>query len=135
MKRLITLLIFLPFFVGAQNTFKVIIKDSLTNQLLFGSTAMLKGSNKGGNADLNGKIEIRNIPDGLQTIVFSYIGYENMERSFVFPLKESYKGQTIYLKPKSEQLEEVVVTSTRTNSRIESIPIRVEVIGKEEVDE
>ena len=135
MKRLFTLLLLLPFFVGAQNTFKVIIKDSLTDQLLFGSTALLKGSNKGGNADLNGKIEIRNIPDGKQTIVFSYIGYENKELTIVFPVNENTKDQNIYLKPISQLLEEVVVTSTRTNSRIESIPIRVEVIGKEEVDE
>jgi iron complex outermembrane receptor protein len=135
MKRLITLLLFLPFFVGAQNTFKAIVKDSTSNQLLFGSTALVKGSNKGGNADVNGKIEIRNIPDGKQTIVFSYIGYENKEVSFVFPLDEGLKELSISLKPKSQQLEEIVVTSTRTNSRIESIPIRVEVIGKEEVDE
>ena len=135
MKRIFTLLLFLPFFLGAQNTFRAIVKDSLTNQLLFGSTALLKGSSKGANADMNGMIEIRDIPDGKQTIVFRYIGFENLEKSFVFPLKESFKEQAIYLKPKSEQLEEVVVTSTRTNSRIESIPIRVEVIGKEEVDE
>src|ERR1035437_4056794 len=107
----------------------------MSNQLLFGSTALVKGSNKGSNADVNGKIEIRNIPDGKQTIVFSYIGYENKEVSFVFPLEEGLKEQTINLKPISQQLEEIVVTSTRTNSRIESIPIRVEVIGKEEVDE
>jgi len=135
MKRLFTLLLFLPLLVGAQNTFKAIVKDSTSNQLLFGSTVLVKGSNKGSNADVKGKIEIRNIPDGKQTIVFSYIGYENKEVSFVFPLDEGLKEQTINLKPISQQLEEIVVTSTRTNSRIESIPIRVEVIGKEEVDE
>ncbi|MDP2336019.1 MAG: TonB-dependent receptor plug domain-containing protein, partial [Bacteroidota bacterium] len=134
-KKLITIIFLLPLLVNAQNTFKATIKDSLTNELLIGSTAVLKGSSKGSSADLNGKIEIKNIPNGKQTIVFSYIGYKNKDLTFIFPLADSLQEQTIYLKSKRENLDEVIVTSTRTNSRIETIPIRVEVIGKEEVDE
>ena len=135
MKKLIVILLFIPLFVNAQNTFKSIVKDSLTNEPLIGSSAVLKGTINGNSADPNGRIEIKNIPDGKQTIVFSYIGYENLEQTFIFPLADSLQEQTIYLKTKSEKLDEVVVSSTRTNSRIENIPIRIEVIGKEEVDE
>lgn len=132
---LITILSIIPLFVNAQNTFKVIVKDSLTNEPLIGSTAILKGIIKGSSANLNGEIEIKNIPDGKQTIVFSYIGYENKELTYIFPITDSLREQTISLKSKSKNLNEVIVTSTRINSRIENIPVRIEVIGKEEVDE
>jgi outer membrane receptor for ferrienterochelin and colicins len=135
MRNLIAILLFVPLFVKAQNTFKAIVKDSSSNELLIGSSALLKGSNNAAIADLNGRIEIRNIPDGKQTFVIRYMGYEDLELTLIFPLSGNSQEQTIYLKSKSEQLDEVIVTSTRTNSRIESIPIRVEVIGKEEVDE
>lgn len=135
MKKLFTLLLLLPLFLGAQNTFKAVIRDSETKETLIGSTALLKGTTIGGSADLDGKIEIKNIPGGSQIIVFSYIGYEKLELSFYFPLADSLQGKTIFLKSKSSELGGVIVTSTRTNSRIEDIPIRVEVIGEEEVNE
>jgi outer membrane receptor for ferrienterochelin and colicins len=135
MKKLVALLLFFPLFTNAQNTFKAIVKDSSTQELLIGSSVVIKGTSIGSNTDLNGRTEIKNIPDGKHTIVISYIGYENLELTFNFPLADSLKEQTIYLKSKGEELEEVIVTSTRTNSRIENIPIRIEVIGEEEVNE
>lgn len=135
MKKLIIVLLLLPLFVHAQNTFKATIKDSLTNESLIGSIAILKGTTNSSNANQNGKIEIKNIPDGKQIIVFSYIGYKKLELTFIFPLADSLQGKTIFMKSESSELDEVIVTSTRTNSRIEDIPIRVEVIGEEEVNE
>jgi outer membrane receptor for ferrienterochelin and colicins len=135
MKLLISILLFIPLLLNAQNTFKVKVKDSLTNEALIGSSAELEGTTNGSSADINGGIVIKNIPDGKQTIVFSYLGYENLELTYIFPFADTLQEQTIYLKSKSEELGEVVVESTRTNSRIENIPVRVEVIGKEEVDE
>ncbi len=135
MKKLITIILLLPVFANAQNIFKATIKDSLTNEALIGSTAILKGTTNGSSADINGKIEIKNIPDGQQTIVLRYVGYENLELTFTFPLADSLLEQTLYLKSKAKEMEEVVVSSTRTNSRIEEIPIRVEVLGGEELNE
>ena len=135
MKIFVVLLFFFPVFVTAQNRFKAIVRDSLTSEPLTGASAILKGSTHGSRADINGKIEISNIPNGKQTFVFSFLGYENLELASNFPLANPNRESIIYLQPKNENLDEVIVTSTRTNSRIENIPIRVEVIGKEEVDE
>jgi len=135
MKKLIIIILLFPVFANAQNIFKATIKDSLNNEALIGSTAILKGIANGSNADINGKIEIKNIPDGKQTIVFSYIGYEKKELAFTFPLADSLQGQTVYLKSEATEMEGVVVTSTRTNSRIEEVPIKVEVLGGEELNE
>lgn len=135
MKKLITILLLLPVFANAQNIFKATIKDSLTNEALIGSTAVVKGTANGSSADLNGKIEIKNIPNGKQTIIFSFIGYEKKEFTFIFPLADSLQEQTVYLKSEAKAMEEVIVSTTRTNSRIEEIPIRVEVLGGEELNE
>ena len=119
----------------AQNTFKSTVKDSLTKEPLIGASAVLKETSNGSSSDINGKIEIKNIPDGQQTIVFSYIGYKTFELALVFPPADSLREKTIFLPPTTEEMTEVFVTTTRTNSRVEDIPIRVEVIGKEEVSE
>lgn len=135
MKKLITIILLVPVFANAQNIFKATIKDSLTNEVLIGSTAVVKVTANGSSADLNGKIEIKNIPNGKQTIVFSFIGYEKKELTFIFPLADSLQEQTVYLKSEAKEMEEVIVSTTRTNSRIEEIPIRVEVLGGEELNE
>ena len=119
----------------AQNIYRAAINDSVTKEALIGAAAVLKGTKNGSITDNNGKIEIRNIPNGQQSIILNYIGYKTRELSFTFPLADSLQNKIIFLEPESEIMEEVVVTSTRINSRIENVPMRVEVIGKEEVSE
>lgn len=119
----------------AQNIFKATIKDSETQVALIGATAALKGTNNGGITDNNGKVEIKNIPSGQHSIILSYIGYRTRELTLTFPLADSLQDKVIFLEPEAEKMEEVVVTSTRTNSRIENVPMRIEVIGHEEVSE
>ena len=119
----------------AQNTFKAIVKDSLTNTSLIGSTAVLKGTTNGSSVDINGKVEIKNIPNGSQTIIFNFIGYENLELTFIFPLTDSLKEQLIFMKSEAEEMEEVIVSTTRTSRTIQNTPTRVETIEAEEIDE
>lgn len=121
--------------VIAQNTFKAIIKDISTKEPLFGATVVLKGTTIGSSSDINGIIEIKKIPNGKQTIVYSHVGFEKLELIMTFPLPDSLQGKTIFLKPSTEEMQKIIVTTTRTNSRIEDIPIRIEVIGHEEVNE
>lgn len=119
----------------AQNKFKVVVKDSLTKEPLIGVTAVIKGTANGSSSDINGNIEINNIPDGKQTIVISYIGYETTTLALTFPLADSLQTTNILMRSEAVEIEEVIVTTTRTNSRIEEIPIKVEVIGGEELNE
>lgn len=118
-----------------QNTFKAVMKDSLTKEPLIGSTAVLKGTTNGSSADMNGKLEIKNIPNGKQTIVFSYIGYENLELTFMFPLTDSLKELIVFMKSESKEINEVVISTTRTSRTIQNVPTRVETIELEEIDE
>jgi len=79
-------------------------------------------------------ISINNIPKGEYEIVFSSIGYTEKEMEFSFPLSQQQPVE-ILLQKETNELNDVIVSTTRTNSRIEDIPIRVEVIGKDEVNE
>ena len=73
----------------SQNIFKAILKDSSTQEPLFGATAVLKGTNKGASSNANSEITINNIPDGEQTIVYSSIGYKKSDQTYTFPLSAS----------------------------------------------
>ena len=67
-------LLFLAFSISnaySQNIYKAQIKDATTGEPLVGSTAILQGTTNGSSADINGNIEIRNIPDGKQIIILS----------------------------------------------------------------
>ena len=134
MKKLITIIFLLPLFVHAQNNFKAVIKDSATNENLASVTAYINKLKLGAASDTSGILNINNIPNGTYKIVFSSVGYQQKEMEFSFPLSH-HKPFNILLQKESGELSDIIVTTTRTNSRIEDIPIRVEVIGKDEVNE
>ena len=74
--------------VFSQNTFKTIIKDSSTNETLFGARASIKGTNNGALANADGEIILSKILNGKQIIRFSYVGYKTVEQEFEFPLRQ-----------------------------------------------
>jgi iron complex outermembrane receptor protein len=135
MKRLLIAILFLNVFgtIQAQNIFKAILKDENTKETLVYANVVLEDTENGAVSDTTGLVELKNIPNGKQTIIFSYVGYRTKEKSFRFPLQEKMPI-TIYLE-KAVDLDAVVVYSTRTNNRIKEIPTRIEVLGNEEVVE
>jgi outer membrane receptor for ferrienterochelin and colicins len=120
--------------VSAQNNFKATIKDSETNEPLIGATAIIQGTANGVSADSNGLLELKNIPNGKQVIEFRFIGYTSRVDTILFPL-ESILPLEILLEPDSEEMEEVIITATRSSRTIANIPTRVEVISGEELEE
>ena len=134
MKKLITIIFLIPLFANAQNNFKAVIKDSVTYENLASVTAYISKLKLGATSDTSGILNISNIPNGTYEIVFSSVGYQQKEMEFSFPLSQ-HKPFDILLQKESGDLSDIIVTTTRTNSRIEDIPIRVEVIGKDEVNE
>ena len=118
-----------------QNTFKAIIKDSQTKETLFGATVILQGTTNGAVADENGFVEIKNIPDGKQVIIFSYIGYKEKNYTFYFPLTQTEPLIILLSGDEGEELEEVVISSTRSSRTIDNIPTRIEAISGEELEE
>ncbi|MGJ1419585.1 TonB-dependent receptor [Sphingobacterium spiritivorum] len=133
-------IVFVSFFmtlnlcVFAQNTLNAVIRNSENKNLLIGVTASIKGTSLAATSNENGLIIIENIPDGIQEIHFSYIGFNDYIDTLEFPLADNSPIE-ILLKESSEELEEVVISSTRSTRSIQSIPTRIEFIGSEELGE
>ena len=118
----------------AQNTLRAIVTDSSTHEKLNGVVIVITKTTNGGVSDSSGMVEIKNIANGDQVIEASYVGYQKKVLSLHFPMPNS-KPVQILLQPEQSEIEEVVVSSMRTNSRIEDIPIKVEVIGIDDLTE
>lgn len=120
-------------FAFSQNTFKTIVKDSITNQKISSVNVKIKGTQIGASSNEKGEVELTNVPNGKQIVVFSFIGYSTLEIEIEFP--QTSIIQTILLQEDdSEELEEVIVQGTRNNRTLSKIPTRVEVLT-EEIDE
>jgi outer membrane receptor for ferrienterochelin and colicin len=118
----------------AQNSFTCILKDSI-GQALPGVSVIVKKNNLFAVSDNNGRATIKKIPDGKVLIEFSLAGYQPRSLEFIFPLADATAVIAVELKKNEIELQTVIISSTRTDSRIENSPTRVEVLGSEEVEE
>lgn len=137
MKYKILLLLAL-FFCGlaanAQDVLKIKVIDAETDQPLYGANASVQGTIIGATANQEGVITLTNIPDGIQIILVSYVGFGTQELTLEFPLAEE-KFITVELAPEGEHMEEVIISATRSRRTIADLPTRVEVISGEELGE
>jgi len=133
--QFLLLILFSTTSVIAQNSFRAVLMDNETKEPLLGATAILKGTSNGSSSNIDGTIEIQNIPNGIQSITVSFIGYETLELTYTFPIPEHLQDQILYMNTKGEALDEIVIASTRSTRTIENIPTRVEFIAGEELEE
>lgn len=108
------------------------VMDAETKSPLIGVNIYIKSTQTGTTTDADGKYKISNVPAGLTTIVFSYIGYESVTKTDI-----SIKpGKSVYLdvdmKSSSIELKEVVVTSGYF-SEIENKPVGTVNFSSEEI--
>lgn len=112
------------------------IEDSLTHQPLAGATVRVQTKPPTGvAADANGIARLPNLKPGFTSLMVSLVGYKDAPYTLTLPLTNPDSMLTIRLAAAEAALEEVVVTATRTNRRIEDLPIKVEVLGQEDMDE
>ena len=117
----------------AQHSVSVVVKDSQSKEPLIGATVMEQGTTNGTTTDVNGSASLQTVKSKSVTLEVKYVGYESALVKIEIQQPQSVKE--VLLDPSEEKLEEVTVTSVRTNSRIENIPIRVEVLGVEDISE
>ncbi len=136
MQKIIALLLatVLVYSANAQNNLKALIRDGKTSEPLVGVSIVLQHTNIGSTTDINGIVLLVNIPNGKQTLLFSFSGYETITKHFIFPLLK-IDTIIILLQTEEEELDEVIVQSTRTSRTIQNTPTRVETIDGEELDE
>lgn len=116
-----------------QSIFKARVLNEETKQPVIGANVAIKDTEIGGTTDVNGRVELTNIPDGPQIVLVVSPDYEPAELKLTFPLADESK-QTILLHIKT--VGEVTITSTSRISReIDDVPTRIEAISEEEVEE
>ena len=119
----------------AQNKLSLILKDSKTSEPLIGATISISSLNKVSSTDANGQAIFSDIPNGVHHVEYRYIGYAPKVDTLTFPLNSDTPMVVSLEASEGEELEEVVIASTRSSRTISNIPTRIEVIAGEELDE
>ncbi len=117
----------------SQNNFSCIVQQAETGEPLPNVSIRIKGLDRDSITTTKGKTVIR-IPNGTWTILFSHTGFKSKSVVLDFPLAVD-SVFIIRMEPADKEMEEVIISSSRTDSRIENTPTRVEVLGLEEVEE
>ena len=118
----------------AQNTWKGKVMHADHKEPLAEVTVFIKGTSIIAKTDVAGLVTLQNIPNGLQTISFKIVGHQEKSISLTFPINQT-EPQLIELEHDEDDLDEVVITSTRSSRSIKDIPTRVEFIAGEELEE
>lgn len=120
--------------VFGQNTLKIVLKDSETQEPLMFALISVQSKNISAKTDTSGFVVLYNVPNGEQTILFSTMGYKAKSISYQFPLADTLT-KTVLMESEMHNMDEVVVSATRSSRTISDIPTRVETIAAEELDE
>ncbi len=118
-----------------QNDVSLKITDEKNGEPLVGVAVVQVGTTKGGVTDLDGGLILRGLSNGAMSLAYSFVGYKSDTLTLSLPLTDVSKNFNLKMTPEATDLDEAVVTSTRTNARIEDQPTKVEVLGLEELTE
>lgn len=118
--------------VKAQSNLIIKVTDKVSGEDLAGASVILKNTNLGALANKAGLVIINGTPSGKQVLKTSFIGFESRLDTVNLPKKDTLY---IVLIPQANEIDEVVISSTRSSRTIKDIPTRVEFIAGEELDE
>ena len=118
----------------AQSPLRVLVRDERTKIALPGVTVAIPSLGLGAATDADGRATLPDVPAGTYQVQFSSIGYAARTLPFTLP-QAGDAPALVELEPSSLELQGVVVEATRTGSRIEDVPVRIEVLGPEELTE
>lgn len=118
-----------------QNDLHLAVFDEFSGLPLIGATVQINNTMLGQITDSSGMATIFGIPNGEHEVKVNFLGYQQRERDFDFPLRNPTQVIKFELEPSSENLAEVKVSTTRSSRSIREIPTRIELISLEELDE
>ncbi len=108
------------------------VYSEIENEPLIGATVYFKTLEKGAITNFDGIAVFKEIPDGQYQIVISFLGFETLETTIQLPSESSF---IFKLKEGANELDEVVLQSSRSTRTVKKIPTRIEFIGVEELGE
>ena len=110
------------------------VMEAETERPLPGVNVGLEGTSLGAATDADGYFLVDEVAPGRYTIVVTTIGYARTSRDLVVNSGEETTA-SFYLSPSQYQLDDVVVTATRTAATAASLPVKVNVIGEQELEQ
>lgn len=121
------------FFAKAQTSdIQIKVVSESENEPLLGATVYFEVLEKGAVTDFDGIATFNEIPNGKQNIIISYLGFETLKTTIQIP---SNSDLIFKLKSGGNELDEVVLQSSRSTRTVKKIPTRIEFIGVEELGE
>jgi TonB-linked SusC/RagA family outer membrane protein len=102
-KKLLFLLLLLPFCAMAQNKVEGTVLDNVSGQPIPGVNVKVKGSTTGASTDFDGKFQLSNVKS-TDELTITYMGYQSQTVTV-----GSQKSITVKLEEDANQLKEVVV--------------------------
>ncbi|MCW3121435.1 MAG: TonB-dependent receptor plug, partial [Flavipsychrobacter sp.] len=128
----VLLSLFVAINARSQNSFHAVVKDKSSRSPVSGAIVADKNGHGGASND-SGIVTINGLNAGAVTFYISYNGYSNDSIAVTMPDNTVHE---IVISENENTLDEViVVSSTRTNERIENAPTKVEVLGSEDMKE
>jgi len=129
----IKLILILCLSLQAQTTdVQIKVITEAENEPLMGATVYFETLEKGAVTNFDGIAEFTEIPDGQHQIIISFLGFETFETTIQIP---SNTALVFKLKEGGNQLDAVVLQSSRSTRTVRKIPTRIEFIGAEELGE
>ncbi|MFO7658702.1 MAG: TonB-dependent receptor [Bacteroidales bacterium] len=86
------------------------IIDLHTKETLIGANVVIKGSGKGVVTDRYGYFQLAGLPKGKHSLVFSYVGYENLQKEIEIT-DRGVALPDVALTPRSTQIDEVLIVA------------------------
>src|SRR5882672_1093514 len=120
MKGILGLLLLLGQAVSGQHHMILHITNEDSHQFIAGASVMIKGLNKGWVSDSAGFVHIDGISRGIYQLQITCPGYMSREIKLDFPAKDK-DTLLVTLEQDIEMLGEVIINSSRTNSRIKDL--------------
>jgi len=111
------------------------IIDKVTGKALQGVYISIANTNKGVTSNENGNYTLNNIKEGNINLRISYTGYIRIDTVIHIKINSNQTFDAAMEADNGKLEEVIIVSSSRTNSRIEDLPTKVEVLGSEEVKE
>ncbi len=123
------LLLLLSLQAFSQTLIKGKLLDENGKEPLIGASVTIKGTSTGVVTNNEGAFELNFSESFPVTLLFSYIGYQAIEKTL-----EKNEVISIRLQPTNQSLEEVVVTSRRRKEAVQDIPIPIAVLNASQIE-
>lgn len=109
------------------------VKSAVSKEHIPFATVTVKGTRIGTVADGSGHYKLANLPVGKCIVIVRSLGYKSQEKEVI--MKEG-EAATLFFELKEDvlNLEQVVVTGTRTQHYIKDVPVRTEVITAKSIE-